>query len=142
VTLALHDLELTATPENPVLLIVLPDFAPRDALDTATDLRVTTGWPIAGVIGLHLTRRGLSLGVAWRKTLGVAWRKTLGVAWGKTSGVAWRKIARSNPDIVGIHDASDAEVAPADDSDAVVTHIPTVSSKARASRKIPLGGAR
>ena len=125
VTLALHDLELTATPENPALLIVLPDFAPRDALDTATDLRVTTDWPIAGVIGLHLTHRGLSVGVAWCKTL----------------GVAWRKIARSNPDIVGIHDASDAEIA-SPDNDAVVTHIPTVSSNAPASRKIPLGGAR
>lgn len=50
---ALPDLTLGSYPEDPALVIVLPRFAPRVALDRAADLGVTTGWPILGVIGVH-----------------------------------------------------------------------------------------
>jgi hypothetical protein len=32
---------------------VLPEFAPRAALDRAEDLATATGWPVLGVIGLR-----------------------------------------------------------------------------------------
>jgi capsular polysaccharide biosynthesis protein len=50
---ALADLTLGTYPDDPALVIVLPRFAPRVALDRAADLGVTTGWPILGVIGMH-----------------------------------------------------------------------------------------
>jgi hypothetical protein len=53
---ALPDLTLRARPEEPALVLVLPRFAPRRALDEAVDLGVTTGWPLLGVIGLRLRR--------------------------------------------------------------------------------------
>jgi hypothetical protein len=56
---ALPDLTLRVRPEEPALVLVLPRFAPRNALDDAVDLGVTTGWPLLGVIGLrqHRSRR-------------------------------------------------------------------------------------
>jgi capsular polysaccharide biosynthesis protein len=53
---ALPDLTLRARPEDPALVLVLPRFARRAALDAAVDLGVTTGWPLLGVIGLQQVR--------------------------------------------------------------------------------------
>jgi hypothetical protein len=53
---ALPDVTLRARPDHPALVLVLPEFAPRAALDRAEDLRNTTGWPILGVIGLRQQR--------------------------------------------------------------------------------------
>jgi capsular polysaccharide biosynthesis protein len=53
---ALPDLTLRARPEDPALVLVLPRFARRAALDAAVDLGVTTGWPVLGVIGLRQVR--------------------------------------------------------------------------------------
>ena len=61
---ALPDLTLRARPQEPALVLVLPRFAPRNALDEAVDLGVTTGWPLLGVIGLrqrHPRRRRAAL---------------------------------------------------------------------------------
>ena len=56
---ALPDITLRARPRVPALVLVLPRFAPRAALDQAVDLGVATGWPILGVIGLrHRRKRG------------------------------------------------------------------------------------
>ncbi len=54
---ALSDLTLRSCPASPALVLVLPAFAPRTALDQAVDLGVTTGWPMLGVIGIR-RRRG------------------------------------------------------------------------------------
>ena len=44
--------------DDQALILVLPPFAPRSALDQAGDLAVTTGWPVLGVVSAHpLTRR-------------------------------------------------------------------------------------
>jgi hypothetical protein len=48
---------LRARPEDPALVLVLPKFAPRAALDQAVDLGVTTGWPLLGVIGLRQSHK-------------------------------------------------------------------------------------
>ena len=55
---ALPDITLRARPSIPALVLVLPRFAPRAALDQVVDLGVATGWPILGVIGLRRRRRG------------------------------------------------------------------------------------
>jgi hypothetical protein len=52
-TVALSDVTLRARPEDPALVVVLPEFAPRAALDRAEDLATATGWPVLGVIGLR-----------------------------------------------------------------------------------------
>jgi hypothetical protein len=54
---ALPDITLRARPSIPALVLVLPRFAPRAALDQVVDLGVATGWPILGVIGLRRRRR-------------------------------------------------------------------------------------
>ena len=54
---ALSTTTLQAGPEDPALVLVLPRFAPHTALDQAVDLRVTTGWPLLGVIGLDRRSR-------------------------------------------------------------------------------------
>jgi hypothetical protein len=54
---ALPDITLRARPSIPALVLVLPRFAPRAALDQVVDLGVATGWPILGVIGLRQRRR-------------------------------------------------------------------------------------
>lgn len=54
---ALPDITLRSRPSIPALVLVLPRFAPRAALDQAVDLGVATGWPILGVIGLRRRRR-------------------------------------------------------------------------------------
>jgi hypothetical protein len=44
--------------DDQALILVLPTFAPRSALDQAADLAVTTGWPVLGVVAARrLTRR-------------------------------------------------------------------------------------
>lgn len=50
---AMADITLRARPEDPALVVVLPEFAPRAALDRAEDLATATGWPVLGVIGLR-----------------------------------------------------------------------------------------
>jgi hypothetical protein len=55
-TVALPDMTLRARPESPALVVVLPEFAPRPALDRAEDLGRSTGWPLLGVIGLRKRR--------------------------------------------------------------------------------------
>jgi capsular polysaccharide biosynthesis protein len=57
IAVALSDMTLRARPEDPALVVVLPEFAPRAALDRAEDLATATGWPVLGVIGLR-KRRG------------------------------------------------------------------------------------
>jgi capsular polysaccharide biosynthesis protein len=59
---ALPDITLACRPDHPALVLVLPEFARRAALDRVEDLRNTTGWPIIGVIGVrrHHTRPGLA----------------------------------------------------------------------------------
>lgn len=52
-TVTLSDMTLRARPEDPALVVVLPEFAPRAALDRAEDLATATGWPVLGVIGLR-----------------------------------------------------------------------------------------
>ena len=54
---ALPEITLQARPKDPALVLVLPRFAPRAALDQAVDLGLTTGWPILGVVGLQRRRR-------------------------------------------------------------------------------------
>lgn len=54
---ALPEITLQARPKDPALVLVLPRFAPRAALDQAVDLGLTTGWPILGVVGLQQRRR-------------------------------------------------------------------------------------
>ena len=53
VVVVMSDAALRAHPEDPALVLVLPAFAPRSALDRVVDLGVTTGWPILGVVGLR-----------------------------------------------------------------------------------------
>jgi hypothetical protein len=50
---ALPDRSLQARRDDPALVLVLPRFASRAALDQVVDLGVITGWPILGVIGLR-----------------------------------------------------------------------------------------
>ena len=52
---ALPDITLASRPADPALVLVLPPFAPRPALEDAVDISVTTGWPMLGVIGLAET---------------------------------------------------------------------------------------
>jgi hypothetical protein len=52
-TVTLSDIALRAHPEDPALVVVLPEFAPRGALDRAEDLATATGWQVLGVIGLR-----------------------------------------------------------------------------------------
>lgn len=54
---ALPAIRLQDRPDEPVLVLVLPRFAPRAALDQAVDLGVITGWPLLGVIGLRKLRK-------------------------------------------------------------------------------------
>lgn len=49
----LNDIRLGAPPPDAALVVVLPRFAPRGALDQAADLGVTADWPILGVIGIR-----------------------------------------------------------------------------------------
>jgi hypothetical protein len=61
---ALPDINLTARPEGPALVVVLPRYAPHYALDRITDLGASTQWPVLGVIGLNRRRwwrRGSSM---------------------------------------------------------------------------------
>jgi len=43
--------------EDQALILVLPPFAPRSALDQAGDLAVMTGWPVLGVVAAHRQTR-------------------------------------------------------------------------------------
>jgi hypothetical protein len=49
----LNDIRLGAPPPDAALVVVLPRFAPHNALDQAADLGVTADWPILGVIGIR-----------------------------------------------------------------------------------------
>lgn len=61
----LNDIRLGTPPPDAALVVVLPRFAPHNALDQAADLGVTADWPILGVIGVW--RRGW-LGALARRT--------------------------------------------------------------------------
>jgi capsular polysaccharide biosynthesis protein len=69
---ALPDITLRARPSIPALVLVLPRFAPRAALDQVVDLGVATGWPILGVIGLRRRRRGSGRSAAPMPSLAAA----------------------------------------------------------------------
>jgi hypothetical protein len=53
---AMPDIRLGDQPPEVALVVVLPEFAPHNALDRAADLSVAAGWPILGVIGLRRRR--------------------------------------------------------------------------------------
>lgn len=43
----------SAFPGNAALVLILPEFAPRNALEGMAELASTTGWPLFGVLGVH-----------------------------------------------------------------------------------------
>ena len=53
----LSEAALTLHTQDQSLILVLPAFAPRSALDQAGDLALTTGWPVLGVVGVRRQTR-------------------------------------------------------------------------------------
>jgi capsular polysaccharide biosynthesis protein len=54
---AVTDMGLRAQTDDPALVVVLPGFAPRTAVDAAVDLAATAGWPLLGVVAVRRRRR-------------------------------------------------------------------------------------
>ena len=66
----LSDAALAAHLQDEALILVLPAFAPRSALDQVGDLAIMTGWPVLGVVGVHKqTRRQRK---AWKRAAAAA----------------------------------------------------------------------
>ncbi len=38
---------------EPALVLVLPEFAPKSALEKVSELAMATGWPLLGIVGIH-----------------------------------------------------------------------------------------